>query len=417
MKFRSFTALLLGGAMTLSLLTGCSSGTTDTTTDTTTTTTETTTTETEPVAIVTQAVTEFQIDEIDDIFLALSGVSGDTVVATAGEIEITAAEFLSQVAYTADELLYTYASYGIDELPWETEGSTQTLVDALTSDALNSATLYAFYPTVAEREGYTLSEDIILQAAELIATEMESLGDEEVAQYTLWCIPLTEELYMDWLLSESYYAVVGADYVGDTATQSRTDDEYLAYAEDAGYYRVQHILLTTISTEVNEEGTGYVELTEEDYEAKYNQAADLLAQIQAADDPYEMFETLMNQYSEDGRDATTGQLSYPEGYTAYPSQMSEYFEAAATALDEYEISEVIQTEYGFHIMLRLPLEMTDDLRTAMESAYLYDTMTEWMAEFDPVGNDVLESIDLQIYYENLTTLRAQIVAVLDELEG
>ena len=47
---------------------------------------------------------------------------GDTVVAQVGDVDITAAELLYWVAYSADSMLSYYSTYfGITELPWDTE--------------------------------------------------------------------------------------------------------------------------------------------------------------------------------------------------------------------------------------------------------------------------------------------------------
>ncbi len=392
MKLRRLIAMTVGATLLLSTLGGCSS---------TTTTTETTTT--------TTAVTEFQLDEITDVFLALSGVSSDTVVATAGDIEITAAEYLAQVAYTADELLYSYGSYyGMTELPWDDDSSDITLAEAISSDALDSATLYAFYPAVAEREGYTVSQDAWDAAEAQLQSEIEGLGGQEIADMTFWCIPLTEELYVDWMMSENYYTVVAADYTGENATKVRTDEEYMEMAEESGYYCLQHILFICISDEINETGTGYEVLSDEELALKKTQAENLLAQIEASDDPTATFVALMNEFSEDGRDATTGALNYPEGYTIGPGQMDAAFEEAVASLEVGEISQVVETLYGYHIMLRLPLEMSDTLRTTLANDDLYTTMTEWVLEYTAEPTEAMASIDIQQFYENLEVLRAQV---------
>ena len=57
----------------------------------------------------------------------------------------------------------------------------------------------------------------------------------------------------------------------------------------------------------------------------------------------------MTELSED-----PGKLHYPEGYTYAPGTMVPVFENAANALEEYEISDIVDTSYGYHIILRLP---------------------------------------------------------------
>ena len=57
----------------------------------------------------------------------------------------------------------------------------------------------------------------------------------------------------------------------------------------------------------------------------------------------------MTELSED-----PGKRHYPEGYTYAPGTMVPVFENAANALEEYEISDIVDTSYGYHIILRLP---------------------------------------------------------------
>ena len=91
--------------------------------------------------------------------------------------------------------------------------------------------------------------------------------------------------------------------------------------------RASHILLTT-------------EGKEED--AVRKTAEDLLAKAQAGAD----FAVLAEQYSEDQGTATTaGDLDYFERGRMVPE-----FDAAAFALEPDQISELVQTQYGFHII-------------------------------------------------------------------
>lgn len=67
-------------------------------------------------------------------------------------MDITAAELLYWVAYSADSMLNYYSTYfGITELPWDTEdASGVTLTQGTLDNALRTAALYALIPGVAE---------------------------------------------------------------------------------------------------------------------------------------------------------------------------------------------------------------------------------------------------------------------------
>ena len=78
----------------------------------------------------------------------------------------------------------------------------------------------------------------------------------------------------------------------------------------------------------------------------------LLAQLRASDDPLATFDALADKYGED-----PGRAANPQGYTFTHGTMVEPFDAAARALGENEISDVVESEYGCHIILRRPLDI------------------------------------------------------------
>ena len=51
-----------------------------------------------------------------------------------------------------------------------------------------------------------------------------------------------------------------------------------------------------------------------------------------------------------------GKENYPDGYVFKPGAMVAEFENAVLSLENYEISDVVETSYGYHILLRLPLD-------------------------------------------------------------
>ena len=97
----------------------------------------------------------------------------------------------------------------------------------------------------------------------------------------------------------------------------------------------------------------FAALDEEAAAARKAQAEELAAQLRAVEDVKErlaLFNELKEQYCED-----TGKTAYPDGYTFLPGTMVTEFEDAVLALEEYEISDPVLTDYGYHIIMRLPL--------------------------------------------------------------
>jgi foldase protein PrsA len=102
--------------------------------------------------------------------------------------------------------------------------------------------------------------------------------------------------------------------------------------------KARHILLLTINPET------HAPLETNIISAKRKQIEDLLKQVRAGGD----FAALVKQYSEDpGSKETGGEYTFPRG------QMDAAFEAAAFSMTNNQISDVITSSYGFHIIQTL----------------------------------------------------------------
>jgi peptidyl-prolyl cis-trans isomerase D len=117
-----------------------------------------------------------------------------------------------------------------------------------------------------------------------------------------------------------------------------TDDELRAYYnEHIDLYRVQnrarvsHILLKTVGK------------TDAEIEETRKKAEDILKKARA---PKAKFEDLAKEYSEDTTKASGGDLGW-----IVPGQTVAPFEQAAFSLPVGSVSDIVKTEYGFHILL------------------------------------------------------------------
>ena len=194
-----------------------------------------------------------------------------------------------------------------------------------------------------------------------------------------------------------------------------------AYAQDdLGYYRAKHILLKTVDTDspiTDEEGnaTGeYTPLDEATVAEKRALAEDLLAQLQAASDKEALFDQLMAEYSEDT--AADGTLNGADGYTASQGQMVAPFEEAALALEDGAISGIVESVYGYHIILRLPLDPAQ-----FRSDYIAQQMTNlrqgWLDANPPQPTQELERIDPSAFYGALQSLRTAVQQEMEEQQA
>lgn len=407
MNMKRFGALALCAALSLSLLAGCKSGDpAGSSSDRSSSSSSGSSSQTEEPTL--------DLTGVTDPYLATAGVAGDTVVAQAGGVDITAAQWLQWAASYADQ----YAQYFGSDLPWDQDDGSGTMEDAIKEAALQMAQLYALLPGEAAREGVAVDDSQLAEDEANLDKMAEDLGGDEMAQHYLWQIPLTRQSYLDMRLSAMASGAIQEARYGENGTQRPTDAQVLAYATDelGIAYRVKHILLTTVDTSkplTDEDGkyTGeYEPLDEATVAEKRKLAEDILAQLEGSSDPVALFDDLMHQYSED-----TGLSSNPDGYDAQEGQMVEPFEKASLALKEGEFSGIVESAFGYHIILRLPI-IADNYRDDYVT-YLMTQDNEKLLDSDPAAtNEVYDSMDLKAFYENLTALRNTVAQELAAVE-
>ena len=120
----------------------------------------------------------------------------------------------------------------------------------------------------------------------------------------------------------------------------------MKYLEDNGYMRANHILFATIDLN---SGEALDEATVAEKEALAKKTAAQLQKITKKKDLLKKFSELKNKYDED-----TGKFQYPDGYVFTSGKMVSEFENGYNALKDYEVSDPILSQYGYHVMIRLP---------------------------------------------------------------
>ena len=221
---------------------------------------------------------------------------------------------------------------------------------------------------------------------EQLAEELENTSHLSVKAFQFY----SEALDLYTMLAQELYGAQG---------EKLTEEDIVKALEDQGYISAHHILFMTIDPMTGKN------LEQDEVAAKLQQANDLVKELRAIEDHDELlkrFKELKEQYCED-----TGKQAYPDGYTFTPGTMVPVFEDTVKALKDYEVSDTVQSDYGFHIIMRLPLGGDSLLfspqgtpqtaRVIVAQEKITHDLDDYFAAHPPVYADGLEELDLTQY--------------------
>ena len=346
--------------------------------------------------------------ETADVTMALLGFPGTTTVMTVDGAEVSAEEYLYWLGYATEYVGY-YQFGDPAAIDWEMDTGSGTVTEYLINNARDLAAFNQVIRNQCAERNITLTDEEKAELDQQLADAVETSGGQDAFELALKEVNRTEDgLRSMYEASNFLYASLQKQLFPAQDASALTAEELAQWAADNGKMQVKHILFKTVDDSGNA-------LSDEEKEAAKQKAEDTLAQLQASDDMENLFDQLMNELSEDGRYAD-GTLGAPDGYLFGEGEMVQEFEDAAKALGEHELSGIVETSYGYHILLRLPVD-TEMAREAWASeqdatisTQMNDQMTAWMDEAVIETNDTFASIDPKDYYERLSAYREQLEA-------
>lgn len=287
----------------------------------------------------------------------------DEVVANMGDRDVTWREYFYWLYVQASQvdsyLAQMSAYYGI-EPDWNELATEDMTIAELTID--NAEFMIAQVQAVedyAKANGVELTEEDNAAIAEQLAADMASMlgegADEAAFNEQLLSAHLDRDMY-DRLNRAEYLTRRCFTQLFGQQGELVADADALAYLEANDYINASHILFMTIDSATGEA------LDDATKAEKLEKAKALAAELAAIEDETELverFNALKAELCED-----TGKVNFPYGYTFTPGTMVPQFEDACLALDSYKLSDVVETSYGYHIILKLPLDADATILTS-----------------------------------------------------
>ena len=322
------------------------------------------------------------------------GVSPDAVVASVDGNGATADLITYWIGYNATYLNSYMQYYGGGALDWDYVMSDGTAMpDYIKQDVLATVKQELVIENLAEKYG-----DEQLSAMESDEQGfIEQYGGEEGFDAELAKLGLRRETYERITRTNYLYQDLYKLYLTEGSALYASNEDLAAYAAAQGYITADHILLTTVDTATGEA------LSDEQKAEKKALAEELAEKLKnyTGDDLASYFAELADEYSED-----PGRASNPTGYTFTTGSMVQEFEDAAYALDEGAVSDIVESKFGYHILLRLPLDKTAAAETVRED-YFSNFIDEQMDKAKTATSAEYDKLDAKALYEAIVAAQAE----------
>jgi len=314
-----------------------------------------------------------------DFDAAIATFPPDTVMMRSDDLEINWAELYVFLFRTVTNIMH---SVGMD-IDWDEEMYDGiTFSDIFLDYATDEAITFLVYMYGIEALNLVLSDSQLREFDDDMNEIIDSYGSKEVLENSLrehggfYNYDVFENLFkVEFSIGFIIDKLYGEDAVDFPA--ERIEE----YAQEHGYMMAYHIL--RLKTE------------DEDDETPLNEINDILSQLEArvgSDDFVDFFKELMVEHSEDHG----GLMSFPNGYLFLHSDMVEPFSNACAELEEGELSGVVETVYGYHIILRIPIDF-DEVPIANANEGMPRTLRQLavLEDFDGIRHEWLDALNIE----------------------
>jgi len=269
---------------------------------------------------------------------------------------------------------------------WDTEQNGKKLSDIAKDQAFSQEEEFYLIRQQAKAKGITIEAQDKTDINTSKNDQIQNMGGKDKFQSMLTNSGITEATYDEVLEMQYYLKKMQEKLTKEDKNFQLTDEESKDYYLK-NYIKAEHILFMTVDAQQQP-------LAQDKIDAAKKTADDVLAQIKAGGN----FEELMNKYSAD-----PGLKDAPTGYPFTKGEMMAEFENAAYALKEGEISDLVQSSYGYHIIKRVKFtfdekefeQKKDAVKTKILSERFAALTKQWEAAAKVQRNDIaIKAVDI-----------------------
>lgn len=239
---------------------------------------------------------------------------------------------------------------------------------------------YAATDVMAKENSITVPDEAKTELDNYIAQVIAQIDAEENTSYAdeLVNANMTDAMFRDMQDNSLVQSQIYVSLYQDKAT----DDEILDYIHE-NYVRVKHILIKT------------VDLDDEQKAEARSRADKVLERAKNG----ESFEDLVKEFSEDGMDADIG-------YYFTTGEMVPEFEEKSFELAEDEISDIVESPYGYHIIKKYAMDDSHILSDETLRSAAQDALCE--AKFRADLSEIAEPLEV-VYADDFEATRQKIL--------
>lgn len=327
-----------------------------------------------------------------DINAAMNTFSPDTVLLYSGDITAQWGLFYFLLFNEVIQLTNGFRA----EVDWHepSPDGSGTLSDLLKEYIAGQASQSLIYDYGVRELNVTLTDEDLAVLFTGLDSAIEEAGGEALFEAILRSsgfidLATYEDILVDMALQNKLPTVLYGEGFNNIS-----DEIVERYAEDNMFLRAKHILLSFPDASQDN-----FDDTKADLLVKAEGILDELNAKAGDDDFFEFFDALMFEHSED-----PGSFNSPDGYLFQPMDMVPEFSIACMELDIGEVSDVVESSYGYHIILRLPLDFDNMVPTAyaqqgqnitLRQLAVLDNFQNLLALWDEQIGEIIETPEYQ----------------------